>query len=120
LNGPVYAVAHDAYHPEPNKTGEGHSGSGMLYRWIEPQSCRNRVAVHAIATDDYGLIERWSAEHTDASFRLGDGKQQWALTIDSQEPFDLALHSDEAGQSWRLTEQSGELEFLEDKGEHRS
>ena len=115
LNGPVYAVVHDAYHPEPNKVGEGHSGSGMLYRWIEPQTGQQRVVVHSLAVDDYGLIDRWSSARTGGEYCLTDGGEQWSLSVDGEEPFDMTLRCGRTGRAWRLTEQSGELEFSQVK-----
>lgn len=115
LNGPVYAVVHDAYHPEPNRPGEGQSGSGRLYRWIEPEARKARVVVHAVAVDDYGLIDRWTAEHSGVAHGLTDGNQHWTLTVDNEEPFDLVLHGKHTGISWRLTEESGRFQFLREE-----
>ena len=116
FNGPVYAAMHDAYHPEPNRRGEGHSGSAMLYRWIEPQARKARVAVHALAVDDYGLIDHWTAEHTEATYRLAGDNQSWTLTVHNEGPFEVTFHGEHAGLSWRLIERSGEFQFLQDKG----
>ena len=113
FNGPVYAVMHDAYHPEPDRQGEGHSGSGMLYRWIEPEACTSRLAVHAIAVDDYGLIDHWSTEQAGDSIALTCREQQWTLTVESERPLDATLRSKHEPKSWKLTEQSGELHFAE-------
>ncbi|MBN1346389.1 MAG: heparinase II/III family protein [Phycisphaerae bacterium] len=120
FNGPVHAVMHDAYHPEPNQLGEGHSGSGMLYRWIEPRPRPSRLALHLLAVDDYGLIHRWTTDHTDTTYGLADGNQRWRLTVAREEPLDLVLHGDAAGLSWRLIEQSGELTLMRDGGISRS
>ncbi|NQT13157.1 MAG: heparinase II/III family protein, partial [Planctomycetes bacterium] len=120
LSGPVYAAMHDAYHPEPGRRGEGHSGSAMLYRWIEPQARKTRTAVHALAVDDYGLIDHWTAEHTGATYRLACGNQSWILTVHNEEPLEVTLHGEHAGLSWRLIERSGEFQFLQDKGAPQS
>ncbi len=120
FSGPVYAFVHDAYHPEPNRNGEGHSGSGMLYRWIEPQPHRSRLAVHLLAVDDCGLIDQWTAEHTDTTYSLAHGDQTWRLTVVREEPFDLVLDGQRAGLPCRLIEQSGKLRFLSDGGASQS
>ncbi len=117
LNGPVYAVMHDAYHPEPNVRGEGHSGSAMIYRWIEPEPRPQRLAVHAIAVDDYGLIDHWTTDHTETTCRLAGANRGWLLTIANESPFDLVLRSEHEGLSWRLTESAGELQFSADQQE---
>jgi len=111
LNGPIYAYVHDAYHPEPNRPGEGRPGSGMLYRWIEPAARPVRVAVHAFALDDYGLIDRWRAEAGEGAYRLSDGTCRWRLTINATEPLDLRLDSEADGRAWRLTEREGSYTF---------
>lgn len=117
FNGPIYAVMHDAYHPEPNRQGEGHSGSGMLYRWIEPEARTSRLAVHAIAVDDYGLIDHWNTEQAGHSITLMCREQQWTLTLNSERPLDATLRSKHESKSWKLTEQSGELRFAESEKE---
>lgn len=113
LNGPVYAVMHDAYHPAPNQRGEGQSGSGMLYRWIEPDARQSRLIVHTIAVDDYGLIDDWHTEQTDNRFRLSNGRQTWTLTVTDEGPFEANLRNEHDSRSWRLAEQAGEFRFLE-------
>jgi len=120
LSGPVYAAMHDAYHPEPNRCGEGHSGSAMLYRWIEPQGRKARTVVHALAVDDYGLIDRWTAEDTGATYRLECRNQSWTLTVHNEELLEVALQGEHASLSWRLIERSGEVQFLQDKGAPQS
>ncbi len=120
LSGPVYAVMHDAYHPEPNQPGEGRSGSGMIYRWIEPEPRRTRVVVHAIATDDYGLIDSWSTDQDGASHRLAGNHQRWTLTVPNAGPLDLALHGQHIGRCWRLLEKSGDFQFVVDREESQS
>lgn len=111
LSGPVYAFMHDAYHPEPNRQGEGRSGSGMIYRWIEPEPRSTRVVVHAVAVDDFGLIDRWTVDRENGTYRLACHNQCWSLTFSKENTFDLVLLDQLAGSSWRLFEDSGELRF---------
>jgi hypothetical protein len=111
LSGPVYGFLHDAYHPEPNRNGEGHSGSGMLYRWIEPEARPTRLAVHTIAVDDYGIIDDWKAERLGESIRLASSRQRWTLTLNNEAPLNLSLQCEDDSRSWRLTEQDGEFRF---------
>ncbi len=115
LNGPVYAFMHDAYHPEPAPLGEGRSGSGMIYRWIEPEAKTERVAVHAIAVDDYGLIDHWSAEQDGAIHRLGYRGQRWELTVCDEQPLRLVLRGEAREAAWRLEEGSEGFRFVKDK-----
>ena len=115
LNGPVYGVMHDGYHPEPNQQGEGHSGSGMIYRWIEPEPRKYRLALHAIAVDDYGLIDRWTIEQTieqtTESISLVSPDQRWTLTIHSDTPLHATLQCEPESQSWQLNEETSEFQF---------
>jgi heparinase II/III-like protein/alginate lyase len=119
FNGPVYAVMHDAYHPEPDRQGEGHSGTGMLYRWIEPEARTSRLAVHAIAVDDYGLIDQWKTEQTANTLTLTCREQHWTLTVDSESSLDATLQSKHESKSWKLTEKSGHLHFAENGQEQQ-
>lgn len=116
LNGPIYAMVHDAYHPEPNRPGEGHSGSGMLYRWIEPEARAVRVAIHTLAVDEAGRIDRWTADHSADTCTLACDQQRWTLDVIRQSPLELTLRGAGSGPSWRLIEQSGEFQLLQDKG----
>jgi hypothetical protein len=120
FNGPVYAVMHDAYHPEPNQRGEGHCGSGMLYRWIEPEARIERVAVHTIAVDDYGLVARWKLDREGATYSVAGDRDRFRLKLASENTLDLSLGDESAARSWRLTEKSGQLKFFKDaKDSHR-
>lgn len=119
LGGPVHAVMHDAYHPEPDKQGEGRSGSGMLYRWTEPQARTARLAVHAVGVDDYGLIADWWADRQGADYQLTRGRQCWTLTVSQDGPLDCVLYGRHVQRKWRLLEKSGGFQFLEDTKESR-
>jgi hypothetical protein len=111
LSGPVYAYVHDAYHPEPNQHGEGQLGSGMLYRWIEPSARSFRVAVHAFAMDDYGLIDHWQATSNEDSHSIQRGDASWTLTVKAAAPIELTLRSEATGRAWRVTERNGDFAF---------
>jgi hypothetical protein len=110
LGGPVYAYIHDLYHPEPDSPGEGHSGSGMLYRWLEPAGREFRVAVHAFAVDDYGLIDGWTARRDGSRYHVERHGTGWTLDVASETPLGLAVRSS-AGSAWRLDEREGNISF---------
>ncbi|MEN6559136.1 MAG: heparinase II/III family protein, partial [Thermoguttaceae bacterium] len=111
LNGPTYAYVHDAYHPEPNQRGEGHPGSGMLYRWIEPEARAFRTAAHAFAMDDYGAIDDWSASVDGRDIEVRCGRSGWRLTVSSESPFELILRRLADGRVWRLRERDNHFSF---------
>ncbi|MDY0165636.1 MAG: heparinase II/III family protein [Thermoguttaceae bacterium] len=107
LNGPIYAYVHDAYHPEPDRLGEGRPGSGWLYRWIEPAAEEFRLGVHAFALDDAALIDRWEAAANDDVYSLACGEVRWTLSAHSAEPLLLRLHSEDTGRTWQIAERDG-------------
>lgn len=112
LSGPVYAYVHDLYHPEPARPGEGRPGSGMLYRWLEPAARQFRVAVHALAMDDYGLVDGWTASAAGQEHTLGRGDTRWVLAITSADPLRMVLRSPPGGRAWRLEEHEGAFSFV--------
>jgi len=116
LNGPVYAYVHDAYHPEPDRPGEGRPGSGMLYRWIEPSAREFRLAVHAFAIDDYGLVDDWSMKVDGDIYTLERTDACWSLKVVSSTPLELILQCVNDGRCWQLIEQDGNFSFTATKG----
>lgn len=114
LHGPIHAYVHDLYHPEPAQHGEGESGSGTLYRWIEPSAREHRVAVHAFALDDYGLIDGWTATADGHEYQVHRGRDGWRLTIHTEAPLSMSLKSLSDGRVWRLEERGGQFSFSAD------
>lgn len=49
LNGPSYALVHDAYHTLPGQFCEGVPGSGMSFRFTDKEASRESVTVYKIA-----------------------------------------------------------------------
>ncbi len=111
LVGPVYAYVHDAYHPDPDRLGEGRPGSGHLYRWMEPSAREFRLAVHAFAIDDAGLVHDWQATADGPGFALTRGDVCWTVTLDNADPLDIVLRSNDTNRSWRLAERDGSYTF---------
>jgi hypothetical protein len=111
LSGPVYAFVHDAYHPDPGRPGEGRSGSGMLYRWIEPAPRSFRLAVHAIAVDDYGLVADWDCEIRGDAIHLSRPGAGWSLYLGVPHPLELTLVCEADGRRWTLAERGGQFSF---------
>jgi hypothetical protein len=110
LIGPVYGYIHDLYHPDPDRIGEGHPGSGMLYRWLEPAGREFRVAVHAFAVDDYGLIDGWTASRDATSYHVGRSGGGWTLDLSSTDPLCVVLRSS-AGSAWTIDQREGNISF---------
>ncbi|NLX97729.1 MAG: hypothetical protein GXY83_16300 [Rhodopirellula sp.] len=110
--GPVYAYVHDRYHPEPNRPGEGQPGSGMLYRWMESAAREFRIAVHAFAMDDYGLVGDWSIRPQEGEgMALERADLRWSLRLAGSDPLQLDLHCHADGRHWRLLEREGQFTF---------
>ncbi len=104
--GPVYAYVHDAYHPEPNRPGEGKPGSGLLYRWTEAQPRENRLVVHAFAMDRYGLADQWQFTGGPHRYGLTNGRESWTLQTDEGNGLYLSLESI-SGDRWQCRETEG-------------
>ena len=82
---PVHGFLHDAYHPEPNQLGEGHSGSSLVFRFTEKGSSTARIVVHAIALDESHLLENWQFEQNDNQFTLKSDTRKWTLQLNEDE-----------------------------------
>lgn len=83
-SGPFYSYVHDAYHPLPNRRGEGASGSGLVMRWSGREARETLMAVHVVAVDDYGTVAGWHLK-TDGDaigLRGPGGSPAWRLTVD--------------------------------------
>ncbi len=111
LNGPVYSYAHDAYHPEPNRPGEGKPGSGLLYRWTEIQPQKIRCAVHAFIFDDDGQMHPWKFENTDASYILRKKNEFVSLSFEGIENLSIRIETHEKHQ-WHLTQKDQHFQLL--------
>lgn len=83
---PIYAHAHDAYHPLPNQLGEGAAGSAHLLRWSEKKAQTSRVVAHGICLDTTSAISHWSVEHLEGKITITDPdhQEQWTLQIQNQ------------------------------------
>jgi Heparinase II/III-like protein len=101
---PVHGFLHDAYHPEPNQLGEGHSGSSLLFRFTEKTSQNTRMVVHAIALDTPELLENWHFEQENNQFTLKSDTRKWSLVLHDDTAFSLISGH---GRTWRVA-QSGE------------
>jgi hypothetical protein len=111
ISGPVYSYVHDAYHPEPNQTGEGKPGSGLLYRFTEQQPATERLVVHAFAFDTYGAIQHWEFNSGIASYQLSNGEEVWTLTTASEDALKIVIQNKQ-GQTWQLQEEENIFSFI--------
>ncbi|OIP83998.1 MAG: hypothetical protein AUK44_03725 [Porphyromonadaceae bacterium CG2_30_38_12] len=102
LNGPVYALVHDAYHPLPAQRGEGKPGSGMLMRWTEQTASTSRTVVNALAIDSHGAILGWESKTENNEYTLSskDRNQNWTLTM--TEIGSYSINDTVTGQSYTL------------------
>jgi hypothetical protein len=109
-SGPVYGYLHDAYHPEPNRPGEGKPGSGLLYRWTEPQPQENRLVVHAFAMDRYAVADQWKFSSQADSYSLTNSRESWTLQIVEGDQLHFELES-ASGNRWKCAEAGGVFAF---------
>ena len=99
---PVHGFLHDAYHPEPNQLGEGHSGSSLVFRFTEKGSKNTRTVVHAIALDAPDMLENWQFTQQDNQFTLKSDNQKWTLQLDNDTDFSIVS---EHGRTWRVNKE---------------
>jgi len=77
-SGPAYGFVHDAYHPLPNRKGEGAPGSGLQFNWRETAPLRERTVIHAIALDAYGPVSQWHLRR-EPHCTLAGRDEEWEL-----------------------------------------
>lgn len=77
---------HDCYHPLPNQRGEGESGTGIITRWTEPEAAEERLAVTAIAVDEYAMVAGWHLKRDNDAIILESpgGTEQWSLLANDE------------------------------------
>lgn len=116
LNGPIYALMHDAYHVLPNQTmTEGEAGSGVLYRWQEPEASKDRTVVHSIAFDTPSAVKSWETvtENSTYVIKSNDRKENWSLTLAEDGSFDVKDVI--SGSSYKVVKQNGAWTLKESK-----
>ncbi len=93
LHGPVFGYVHDAYHPLPGQQGEGHPGSGWLFRWHEREPQTTRLTAHAIVLDTPAALDDWRVERTAESIRVIDprGAALAQLRLDAENEIGIAI-----------------------------
>lgn len=96
---PVHGFLHDAYHPEPNQLGEGHSGSSLVFRFTEKGSHNSRTVIHAIALDESHLLENWQFEQTNNQFTLKSDTRKWTLQLNENDSFSMISGH---GRTWNI------------------
>jgi len=102
VNGPLYAFVHDAYHTLPAQLGEGRTGSGWLLREQSAQAIKSQVAVHALAVDEPGQVDKWQLETAADRWTLHcDGRERSRLEIDAAP---LTLRVGFEGRRWEVVE----------------
>ncbi|MCF7837297.1 MAG: heparinase II/III-family protein [Candidatus Marinimicrobia bacterium] len=108
LQGPHHAFVHDAYSPEPDQVGEGHSGSGKLIGWREAQPALERTVVHAVALDTYGLVAGWHLRDAAGApvLESPDKKTRWRLHCDAAARR-ITIQEEGAGQTWTVSATAG-------------
>ena len=110
--GPIYGYAHDAYHPEPARKGEGRPGSGWIYRAIEPEGQVERLAVHVLAMDEpEGLVD-WELTGEMGNYRARRGTEDWLLTIGHPYREGFVLRDVAGNRHWQVENVAGKYRFI--------
>lgn len=108
INGPIYALMHDAYHVLPNQSiSEGESGSATLMRWQEPEASKDRTVVHSIAFDDPSAMKSWETikENNSYTIKSNDRKENWTLAVANDGTLDIK--DVVSGKSYKVSQKDG-------------
>lgn len=108
INGPIYALMHDAYHVLPAQSiSEGESGSGILMRWQESEASKDRTVVHSIAFDDPSAIKSWESltDNNLYSVKSADRKENWTLNVSTDGTLDIKELI--SGKSYKVAQKDG-------------
>jgi hypothetical protein len=108
INGPIYALMHDAYHVLPNQTfTEGEPGSAIMMRWQEPEASKERTMIHTIAFDDPAALKAWETNKENNSYTIknNDRKENWALTVADDGTIDIK--ESVSGKSYKVSQKDG-------------
>lgn len=111
MSGPVYGYVHDAYHPEPNQSGEGKPGSGLLYRFTEKQPDTSRIMVHAFAFDEYGALSKWQFYSHSNIYQLSNGKESWQIQLGTGSALQVTI-TDKQQKKCQLQEEEQGISFI--------
>ena len=98
---PVYGYLHDAYHPEPNQLGEGHSGTGLLFRFTEKERQVVRTVVHAIALDEPDQLDQWQLQVDSNDYTLQSDTRKWTLQLQDDQAAAFSMISGH-GRKWDI------------------
>lgn len=83
LDGPMYALVHDAYHILPNQFSEGTPGTGIMMRFKETVPQTSRLVVHTITVDAPSALDSWNSRQEGNAYTLEskDRGEEWVLQI---------------------------------------
>lgn len=83
LDGPMYALVHDAYHILPNQFSEGTPGTGIMMRFKETAPQTSRVVVHTISVDTSSALSSWNSTQEGDVYTLEsvDRGERWILHV---------------------------------------
>lgn len=65
-----WTYAHHRYGIQPNSSGQGKEGSGLIYRWICNQGGNELRRLHTLMMDEEKNIKYWHLRQVDDFFRL--------------------------------------------------
>jgi len=109
---PVYGFLHDAYHPEPNQSGEGSSGDSFVFRFTEKEKLATRTVVHAIALDEPNALINWNLEAINNNYTLKSDTKNWTLQLNDNDSFSMISGH---GRTWEITKDGDEYKLKRTK-----
>ncbi len=114
--GPVYGYAHDAYHPEPARLGEGKPGSGLIYRAVERDAKTERLAVHVLVMDEPAVLDNWTLSTAGGSYEVSGPREWWSLNIDQNKDALFSLTDQQTNYRWQLEAANGNYRLNRSNG----
>lgn len=109
---PVHGFLHDAYHPEPNQSGEGSSSDSFVFRFTEKEKLATRTVVHAIALDEPNALIKWNLEAINNNYTLKSDTKNWTLQLNDNDSFSMISGH---GRTWEITKEGDEYKLKRTK-----
>lgn len=112
LEGPNYALVHDAYHVLPDQFSEGTPGTGIMMRFKETVPYTNRMVVHTIAIDTSAALDSWNSKQEGDIYTLEskDRGENWVLQV--AEDGSLTVNETHSKQNYKIAQDKNRNWYL--------
>lgn len=112
LEGPNYALVHDAYHVLPNQFSEGTPGTGIMMRFKETVPQAKRLVVHTLAIDTSAALDSWNSKQEGNIYTLEskDRGEKWVLQV--AEDGSLTVNETNTKQNYKIAQDKNRKWYL--------